>query len=95
MGNKGKDKKVTLKIAETNPKFVGRGVALLDPKVMDPILYTRNNIGLGILQTSFNYNRPNFCIESIRKGNKMAFVCRQSHSLVTLNLQWHFNSCYI
>jgi len=48
MGNKGKDKKVTLKIAETNPKFVGRGVALLDPKVMDPILYTRNNIGLGI-----------------------------------------------
>ena len=39
---------MTLKIAETNPKFVGRGVALLDPKVMDPILYTRNNIGLGI-----------------------------------------------
>jgi transitional endoplasmic reticulum ATPase len=25
---------VTLRIAETNPKFVGRGVALLDPKVM-------------------------------------------------------------
>jgi transitional endoplasmic reticulum ATPase len=32
-----KDKKVTLRIAETNPKFVGRGVALLDPKVMDDL----------------------------------------------------------
>jgi transitional endoplasmic reticulum ATPase len=28
------DKKVSLKIAETNPKFVGRGIALIDPKVM-------------------------------------------------------------
>jgi transitional endoplasmic reticulum ATPase len=37
MGNKGKDKKVILRIAETNPKFVGRGVALLDPKVMDDL----------------------------------------------------------
>ena len=26
---------MTLRIAETNPKFVGRGVALMDPKVMD------------------------------------------------------------
>jgi transitional endoplasmic reticulum ATPase len=32
-----KDKKVALRIAETNPKFVGRGVALLDPKVMDDL----------------------------------------------------------
>src|SRR5205823_5899439 len=32
-----KDKKVTLRIAETNPKFVGRGVALMDPKVMDDL----------------------------------------------------------
>jgi len=37
IGNKGKDKKVTLRIAETNPKFVGRGVALLDPKIMDDL----------------------------------------------------------
>jgi len=29
--------KMTLRIAETNPKFVGRGVALLDPKVMDDL----------------------------------------------------------
>lgn len=27
--------KVTLKVAETNPKFVGRGMALIDPKVME------------------------------------------------------------
>ena len=26
---------MTLRIAETNPKFVGRGVALMDPKVID------------------------------------------------------------
>jgi transitional endoplasmic reticulum ATPase len=39
MGNKDKDedKRVTLRIAETNPKFAGRGVALLDPKVMDDL----------------------------------------------------------
>jgi transitional endoplasmic reticulum ATPase len=30
-----KDNKITLKVAETNPKFVGRGMALVDPKVMD------------------------------------------------------------
>ncbi|MFL6475380.1 MAG: CDC48 family AAA ATPase [Nitrososphaera sp.] len=29
------DNKVSLKVAETNPKFVGRGMALVDPKVMD------------------------------------------------------------
>jgi transitional endoplasmic reticulum ATPase len=29
------DKKVSLKVAETNPKFVGRGMALVDPKVME------------------------------------------------------------
>jgi transitional endoplasmic reticulum ATPase len=32
-----KTKKVTLRIAETNPKFVGMGVALVDPKVMDDL----------------------------------------------------------
>jgi hypothetical protein len=32
MGDKDedKDKRITLRIAEINPKFVGRGVALLD-----------------------------------------------------------------
>ncbi|HEX2106190.1 MAG TPA: CDC48 family AAA ATPase [Nitrososphaera sp.] len=29
------DYKVSLKVAETNPKFVGRGMALVDPKVME------------------------------------------------------------
>lgn len=31
----GTNNKFTLKIAETNPKFVGRGMALIDPKVME------------------------------------------------------------
>jgi transitional endoplasmic reticulum ATPase len=30
-----KNNNLTLRVAETNPKFVGRGVALLDPKVME------------------------------------------------------------
>ncbi len=33
--NNNHDNKVSLKVAETNPKFVGRGMALVDPKVMD------------------------------------------------------------
>ena len=28
---------LTLRVAETNPKFVGRGVALLNPKVMEEL----------------------------------------------------------
>ena len=28
---------ITLRIAETNPKFVGRGIALIDPKVMQEL----------------------------------------------------------
>jgi transitional endoplasmic reticulum ATPase len=31
------DNNVSLRVAETNPKFVGRGVALLDSKVMDDL----------------------------------------------------------
>src|SRR5919204_4199189 len=30
-----KNDKITLKVAETNSKFVGRGMALVDPKVME------------------------------------------------------------
>jgi transitional endoplasmic reticulum ATPase len=33
--NNNYNNKVSLKIAETNPKFVGRGMALVDPKVME------------------------------------------------------------
>ena len=33
--NKGNN--LTLRVAETNPKFVGRGVALVDPKVMEKL----------------------------------------------------------
>src|SRR5579884_1287016 len=38
------DNKVVLKVAETNPKFVGRGMALLDPKVMDEMGLTTGDI---------------------------------------------------
>src|ERR687887_611575 len=29
-----KNNQITLKVAETNPKLVGRGMALIDPKIM-------------------------------------------------------------
>lgn len=35
--NVDRGKKVSLKIAETNPKFVGRGVALIDPRFTDKL----------------------------------------------------------
>src|ERR687888_1487225 len=34
MKNNNNNNHLTLRVAETNPKFVGRGVALLDPKIM-------------------------------------------------------------
>ncbi|MDP8886818.1 MAG: CDC48 family AAA ATPase, partial [Thermoproteota archaeon] len=33
--NDNNDNKVSLRVAETNPKFVGRGMALVDPKIME------------------------------------------------------------
>jgi transitional endoplasmic reticulum ATPase len=35
MKNSNNNNKMSLKVAETNPKFVGRGMALVDPKVME------------------------------------------------------------
>ncbi len=35
--NNNNNTKVTLKVAETSPKFVGRGMALVDPKVMEKL----------------------------------------------------------
>lgn len=32
-----RDSQITLKVAETNPKLVGRGMALIDPKVMEEL----------------------------------------------------------
>jgi transitional endoplasmic reticulum ATPase len=32
-----KDDNLTLRVSETNPKFVGRGVALLDPRIMEKL----------------------------------------------------------
>jgi transitional endoplasmic reticulum ATPase len=34
----------TLKVAETSPKFVGRGIALVDPKVMDEERLTTGDV---------------------------------------------------
>ena len=33
--NNNDNNKVSLRVAETNSKFVGRGMALVDPKVME------------------------------------------------------------
>src|SRR5919204_1865622 len=35
---------VTLKVAETNPKFVGRGLALVDPKVMEGLSLSTGDV---------------------------------------------------
>lgn len=35
--NKKANDRITLKVAETNPKFVGRGMALVDPKVVEEL----------------------------------------------------------
>ncbi len=37
MKNGSDSGRITLRVAETNPKFVGRGMALLDPKVMEEL----------------------------------------------------------
>jgi transitional endoplasmic reticulum ATPase len=45
--NNNKDKndgKISVKIAETNPKFVGKGVALLDPKIMDDLQLSTGDV---------------------------------------------------
>jgi transitional endoplasmic reticulum ATPase len=42
--NADRDKKISLKIAETNPKFVGRGVALIDPKVMEEMQLSTGDV---------------------------------------------------
>jgi len=36
MGNSG-ESNIKLKVIQTNPKIVGRGVALIDPKVMEEL----------------------------------------------------------
>jgi transitional endoplasmic reticulum ATPase len=38
------DSKITLKVAETNPKFVGRGMALIDPKVMEELALSTGDV---------------------------------------------------
>lgn len=35
---------ITLRIAETNPKFVGRGIALIDPKVMKELSLSTGDV---------------------------------------------------
>ena len=38
------DGQITLKVAETNPKLVGRGMALIDPKVMEELDLTTGDV---------------------------------------------------
>ena len=45
MANNGKTAdRITLKVAETNPKFVGKGLALVDPKVMEELDLTTGDV---------------------------------------------------
>jgi transitional endoplasmic reticulum ATPase len=36
--------KITLKVAETNPKFVGKGMALIDPKIMEEMSFSTGDV---------------------------------------------------
>jgi Cell division protein 48 (CDC48), N-terminal domain len=47
---------LTLRVAETNPKFVGRGVALLDPKVMEEL-----HLSTGDVIEIFGKKKPLLC----------------------------------
>lgn len=42
--NSGDNLSATLKVAETSPKFVGKGMALVDPKVMEDLALTTGDV---------------------------------------------------
>src|SRR3982751_1176992 len=42
--NNNNNNNLTLRVAETNPKFVGRGVALLDPRVMEELQLSTGDV---------------------------------------------------
>jgi transitional endoplasmic reticulum ATPase len=42
MNNKSSSDKISLRVAETDPRFVGKGIAVIDPKVMEDL-----NLGTG------------------------------------------------
>ena len=44
MKNNNNNDKVTLKVAETNPRFVGRGMALMDPMVMEDLSLSTGDV---------------------------------------------------
>ena len=44
MKNNNDNDKVTLEVAETNPKFVGRGMALMDPMVMEDLSLSTGDV---------------------------------------------------
>ena len=44
MGSSSSDSQITLKVAETNPKLVGRGMALIDPKVMEDLDLSKGDV---------------------------------------------------
>ena len=70
---------ITLKVAETNPKFVGRGVALIDPKVMEDLdLSTGDVIEIGGKKKSYallwssqpiDYNKGLIRIDGYTRNN--------------------------
>jgi transitional endoplasmic reticulum ATPase len=44
MKNNNNNDKITLKVAETNPKFVGRGMALVDPKIVEEMNFSTGDV---------------------------------------------------
>src|SRR5919202_3610694 len=70
---------ITLKVAETNPKFVGRGVALIDPKVMEDLDLSTGDVieifgkkkGYALLWSGqpIDYNRGLIRIDGYTRNN--------------------------
>src|SRR5919205_154696 len=44
MNDDNKNNNLTLRVTETNPKFVGRGIALVDPKVMEKLSLSTGDV---------------------------------------------------
>jgi transitional endoplasmic reticulum ATPase len=44
MDNQNSGEQVSLRVAETDPKFVGRGIALVDPKVIKDLSLSTGDV---------------------------------------------------
>lgn len=54
--NNSKGPQISLRVAETDPKFVGRGIALVDPKVIkDLVLSTGDELEISSMSWDRKY----------------------------------------